>query len=75
MQRLQDTDGFIMIEFANATRHMRDASDDVLRVELPKVIGPYMRRLKANGHEQRVAVSILAETFVSIPRKAQEASV
>lgn len=66
--RLQDTEGFMMIEFANKVRHLKGRPFNEVKDEIKKAGTPYIEKMMRNhGHSLHLAASLLAEVWKELP--------
>jgi hypothetical protein len=73
MQRLQDTDAFILIQANVAMHSLRDLDqrDPQTQRRIRDAVEPFYRRLLGNGHSPAMAVDLLKEVVLpSTPRSS-----
>jgi hypothetical protein len=63
-QRFQDTDGYIVIEFRRATKHLGGQTlTDAVKRQVGILCLPYFDRLLKNGHTRVTAARMLQTAF------------
>jgi len=63
-QRIQDTDVFILIEFSNATKHLKGKLRTLEGLaEMKKIGAPFLQRFKDAGHSHNTAIGMMRDTF------------
>ena len=69
-QRLQDMDGFILMEFAKVAKEMKRYPKTQKECQAVTAAGqPFMSRLLSNGHSVKDASALLADVFMENSQK------
>lgn len=68
MQKLENTDAVILMQFRDAVAHLIDLPLGESTAAMGEIGRPFLERLKANGHEWADAIGLMRSVWIDLEK-------